>query len=115
MSITTTTTTQTSHRATLAGGITVSLDPAVFGATLTLSDTLRALTLTLTPEQVAEMGSAGLYPHPPSAYLIWRDLDWFLTSARARLGGYPDELRGLCDDDYDLVRDLARAYQETQP
>jgi len=62
MSITTTQTTQTTHRATLAGGITVSLEPAVFGATLTLSDTLRALALSLTPEQVAEMGKWGM-PH----------------------------------------------------
>ena len=54
-SITSHTTTQTTHRATLAGGITVTLDPAVFGATLTLSDTLRALTLTLTQEQVAAL------------------------------------------------------------
>lgn len=121
-SITSTTTTQTSHRATLAGGITVTLDPAVFGATLTLSDTLRALTLTLTPEQVAEMAQweadkdvLNLWWPTPDQQTgsIYHDTNEFVCCTRYRCG------HGLVKqdhvDDIATLRALARAYQETQP
>lgn len=114
MSITSTTTTQTTHRATLAGGISVTLNAGTFGATLTLAEPGRALTLALTPAQVAEIAADTAKPFTSPAYRLWTSCHWFLGTARA-WAGCADELRGLCDDDLATLRALARAYQETQP
>jgi len=136
MSITSHTTTQTEHRATLAGGITVTLAPACFGATLTLSAPGRALTLALTPEQVAEMatweahevdtyaGSVIVHYFPllpddddiTTAYVtddIYDDLSHFAAVTRERAWGMSTMQQER--DDLATLRALARAYQETQP
>lgn len=128
MTITSQTTTQRRWRTTLAGGITVSLDPAVFGATLTLSDTLRALTLTLTPEQVDEMATweactpayhHAIYDPQPCAAneYVWIDLSDFIYSRLRRPPlDVPHEIASSHGaTDIATLRDLARAYQEAQP
>lgn len=115
MTITSQTTTQTTHRATLAGGINVSLDPACFGATLTLSESGRALTLALTPEQVAEMAQwyvpSGAWPAPLTMTAF--ESCWFFLSTARRDALCPNY--DLTDEDAATLRALARAYQETQP
>lgn len=136
MSITTTQTTQTTHRATLAGGITVSINHGTFGAMLTLFESGRAMTLALTPEQVAEMATweahdvdtstgIGIVPNLPllpdddgitPAYCtddIYDDAAHFAAVTRDRAWGM--STRQQERDDIATLRALARAYQEAQP
>lgn len=128
MTITSQTTTQTTHRATLTGGITVSINPATFGAMLTLFESGRAMTLALTPEQVAEMAdwegvservNLFLQLWQPRALthsgLIWQDVRDFVLARRQRNGLTGSALLAGADDDIATLRALARAYQETQP
>lgn len=111
-SITSHTTTQTEHRATLAGGITVTLAPACFGATLTLSAPGRALTLTLTPEQVTEMPNESDWILASDR--LWHDADWFIATTRKPNPTFFGDC-GMTYTDAATLRALARAYQETQP
>lgn len=113
MSISSTTTTQTTHRTTLAGGIHVSFTTSPFGASLTLSEPGRALTLSLTPEQLADLVTPAARWH--SRDLVWRDADWFCATTRERLPDCDDDACGITADDDATLRALARAYQETQP
>lgn len=107
----------TSHRATLAGGITVSLDPAVFGMTLTIADELRALTLVLTPEQVDEMATweaerwGDDYDGAPMNHteLCAADVESFVYVARVRVGFNARQRFAAKRDDIATLRDLAQA------
>lgn len=108
----TTTPATTAHACTLAGGIRASLDPAVFGWTLTLSDELRALTLTLLPDQVAEMATwrgfgPNIMDNPESRCMtLLSDCDWLISTARFRAG---DDVTRRWQDDLAALRGLAAA------
>lgn len=117
LGVTTTTTPATvAHACALAGGIRVSLDPAVFGWTLTIADELRALTLTLVPEQVAEMATWGadlgtppyLPGELPCSWLAW-DVQDFARTTRLRLSWRWGDIDETVGEDYAALRALARA------
>lgn len=127
MSITTETTTTRRHRATLAGGITVTIEPTVFGYVLTIADELRGLALTLLPKQVEEMATWEAVPSHYTSTIYnaepciesartWTDCADFVYGHRLSLGESHATACTYSTDDIATLRSLAVAVlaQEAQ-